>query len=276
MTKKPATHIGILSQLDALKTDARAAVAALDEQIRDKHTQIGRLMNSVRQTDAVALIVADLRRQVGEWRQKLAQRAAAAASLRAHAVVTMQAGVNGDGSPEYVTSSPSPLGILEYNAPGIAALALLWDEAKIEAWAKEQAVAAGCAELGKGVAELQQEVDALHAEIVELNAQRAQAHIALGDLIDMELSPLIDGERIARMHAPQPEGRREEESGRFGVFDAAGKPLSAVGSDGYVKYWEDRRRAEALERAALSDADTVLADTDDADTSALRSFGVLR
>lgn len=274
MTKKPAPHVTILSQLDTLKTEARAAVAALDAQIRDKHAQLDRLLKSVRQTDAAALIAADLRRQVGEWRAKLANRAATAANLRTHAEITMQTGVNGDGSPMYATSTPSRLDILEYDAPGIAALALLWDEERIEAWAQEQAAAAGCPAMGKPIAELKEAADALHAEFVQLNDQRAQARAALSNLIDMELSPLIDGEQIARMHAPQPDGQRDQVE-QVGVFDAQGNPLSAAGSDGYGRFWEDRRRAEALERAALSDADTMLADADDADTRALRNFGVL-
>lgn len=274
MTRKPATHVSILSQLDTLKTEARAAVAALDEQIRDRHAQLDRLMKSVRQTDAAALIVADLRRQVSEWRAKLARRAAAAANLLAHVEITRQTSVSGDGTPVYETRAPHALDIVEHNASGIAVLALLWDEERIEAWAQEQAAAAGCPALGKSIAELKQAADTLHAEIVELNDQRAQARAALANLIDMELSPLIDGEQLARMHAPEPAGQRDQQE-RFGVFDAQGKPVSAAGSDGYVRFWEDRQRTEALERAALTGGDAIVADADDADDRALRNMGVL-
>lgn len=272
--KKPSTHASIFEQLGTLKTEARAAMAALDAQIRDRTAQLGRIVKSVRQADAAALIVADLRRQVGEWRQKLADRAAAATTLRAHAELTMQSGMNGDGSPEYATTVPRPLDILEYNAPGLAALALLWDEDKIEAWAQEQAAAAGCPEQGKSIAELKEAADALHIEILELNEQRAQARAALANLIDMELSPLIDAEQFARVHAPQAVGQQLEAPPRFGVFDADGKPLSAV-TDGYEAFWERRRHAEALERAALTGGDAILADAADADDRALRSMGVL-
>lgn len=180
----------ITTRLDDLRIEARRGLDAVDGAIRDKTDRLAVVTTfSVNQTDAAALIAADIKRTLEEPRRKLAQRAAQARHLFNHRPVAKFGAINAKGEIQETTSEPRPLNILPYNLSVLELAALVLTDAQIEAFA-QQAVA-DCDVFGPSVDQLKAEADGLADELRELHHHRVEVKAEFGQLISATVSPLV-------------------------------------------------------------------------------------
>lgn len=264
---------GITQQIEALARQAEQGLAALDQRIAELRGRHEALTRHVSAHDAAAAIVADIQASIQRDYERIIAAAQPAAFLKQHAPHRRVMAINGAGQYEIHTSTPAPrLGILDNRPPG-ALFAALIEPGRLEAWALGLARAAGCPDEAPPPADIAQQADALMAELENLLAERADAAAAFEGLLGESAHVAEIAAAVRRMHAPLAEGKPDEPSSTrpAGVYDADGKPLSAIGSDGWREAMEYRRRAAELQAAAeIGTPDGLLAAADRRDDAGLR------
>ncbi|MDD2872727.1 MAG: hypothetical protein PHG21_03770, partial [Azoarcus sp.] len=148
--------------------------------------------------DAAALINADIRRSIESHRKTLMRRAAPAVSLTSHKPVKHFNVINGAGHTSATVSTPRPLSILDFDTEPLSILALLWDQKRIDTFAREAAMEAGAREGGPSVSELRTTAERLADELEVMHIERAEAKEALSSLVEVALSPLVENAFLAR------------------------------------------------------------------------------
>ncbi len=180
----------IATKMHKLRLEASRSMEAVDSAIRSKTERLTAVTTfSINQTDAAALIAADIKRTLEEPRRKLAQRAAQAGHLFNHRPVAKFGAINAKGEIQETTSEPRPLNILSHNLTVLELAALTLTDAQIDAFA-QQAVA-DCKTSDPSVEQLKAEADGLANELRELHRQRLEVKTEFGQLINATASPLV-------------------------------------------------------------------------------------
>lgn len=216
----------VLAKVEAIKMEAAESIERHDELIRAASSEIARLNTSVAAPDAARLIAEDIRLSISDWRNKIMNKAADAKCLSRHMPLITCSGVNAGGVHSFDEKIPSILNIVPYDAPAVAALAMLMTDEQIDAWAHAQAVAAGCPEHGPTVADLAADHQRLTKKLQALVADRYEACLAMDALIDASLSPLLPDrmpsaqvmfeERIPTVTETLPDGTKRPQQGAVG------------------------------------------------------------
>jgi hypothetical protein len=238
-----------------LQARARTHVDTLDERIRALAAKQGALGKQIPREAFVAKIVADVRDTAAADGILATSRAKAAAHLHAHVPIRRLHAVNYSGVPDFITSGPRPLQILDHQTPALALVGMLPElfEPAIAAWAGKLADELGLPATGS-IEKVGAEYARLQTEIEGLTAERETAKLQLSELVTVAGSPFIDQESFKRMRGELPplsEPIQEDKNSRpVGVYDEDGRPQSAIGSDGWNEYWAKRRAADAADAQA--------------------------
>lgn len=182
----------IAAEIARIKKEAGASVAALDNEIRAKQREHDTVTRRVTVDAFVQRVVGALRERANEHERLMAHAAATACHLSAHRTTRRISAYNGDGRPDVTESRPQSIELFSFDTPAVALLAIAGDALwpAIESWARQQAIANGCAETGADLDTAQARAEAIMDELIELHEQRAEAEKALASMIDMKLAPL--------------------------------------------------------------------------------------
>lgn len=267
---------GIQRQILQLADQARDGLQALDEritQLRERHAAI---VARVDQGTAAAAIVGDVEAFIEDDADMIRRTATAAAFAGNHVALNEICAIKGDGTYDVRKSSPSSrLGIFSGRdfSPAVLLEILDPDRRLLRAWAMKVAAEAGCPKTGPSPAEIAEHGDELMREILDLMAERQDAERAFQSLLGESAGAIEASQAMKRMLSPVAEGKPDVPSSTrpAGVYDADGKPLSAIGSDPWHAAMEHRRRAAELQAAAeIGTPDALLAAADRRDDAGLR------
>lgn len=192
------------------RADLATALGALDDVIREKSEQLARLQSSSVSQAQVAQGIADgLRAYLAEGQARLRGVGRSFALLGAYRTVVHFGVISGDGSHMKDVKRPHPLdwhGMLAEpsGALSAAALALVLDDAGIEAFAEHAARESGAPETGPSIDELDEQARELADELEALHEDRFTLHAQLKDFIEMSVSPMVPNSFFNRQ--PSAEG----------------------------------------------------------------------
>ena len=246
---------GIQRQILQLANQARDGLQALDEritQLRERHAAI---VARVDQGTAAAAIVGDVEAFIEDDADMIRRTATAAAFAGNHVALNEICAIRGDGTYDVRKSSPrSRLGIFSGRdfSPAVLLEILDPDRRMLRAWAMKVAAEAGCPKTGPSPAEIAELGDELMREILDLMAERQDAERAFQSLLGESAGAIEAAQAMKRMLSPVAEGKPDGPSSTkpAGVYDADGKPLSAIGSDAWRDTMAHRARMEDQARSA--------------------------
>ena len=255
MFEAPATDpviVDLQKSIVDLQTRARKHVDGLDERLRALVIKQGAL--KIPKAAFVAKVLEDIRKAASAGAVLAESRAKSAQSLKAHFPIRHIHSVNFNGEPDFVTSEPGTLNVLDYKSTALDLVGMLPNlfEPALEAWAGKLADELGLPATGN-IADVRKEFNSIQAKIEMLSAERMKAQEQLSELVSVTSSPFIDQEAFMRLRGELPplgEAYPEDKNARpVGVYDEHGKPKSAIGSDGWNEFWAKRRAEDAAEKA---------------------------
>lgn len=235
----------VQEQILALANQARDGLAAIDAhlaQLRARHDQVTALVDVQTAADK---IVDDIMRSAADDARMIRATAKAAVHASHHTRFRQIKGFNGAGNLDVTEAGPPPrLGIMDGRVSAAALLAILDPTGeKLRAWAEGIAHEAGCPKTGPSPAAIAAEAEAIMGEILQWTEERQDAQRSFESLLGQSGAAIEAAQALRRMHAPVAEGQPPAPSSTkpAGVYDADGKPLSAIGSDGWREAMEYRR-----------------------------------
>ena len=237
--------------INDLQARARAHIDSLDNRIRELCAQQSAL--KIPRAAFVAKIVDDIRQSAAGDAALTEQRAKQASFPQAHFHMRQLNAIDRDGKPDFVTRTPKPLNILDWESRPLALVGVLSElfEPAITAWAEQLADSLELPTTGS-IDAVHEQFDALQTEIEALSGEREKAKVQLSELVKVRASPFVDQDTYLRMRGERPpvfQPVQEDPLRPAGVYDANGHPAGTIGGDAWNAYWAKRRTDDAAEEA---------------------------